>query len=200
MRAVTYFAMAAGLASSMAAAAKITDFTVDPATVELRTRGAWCMGERNTCQILCDGPKENKCDMNTLDYTCTCKNGTEPGLRYYDSSLYSFVCQEAFKQCSEENAGNPVKLLTCEDDIRPKCGTLDVNKFKPAESSDSSDEGDDKGDDSNSDDSQGSDEDSGADADAEGADSEGDKSGSERLAIMGTGASMVAVAALAAFL
>ncbi|KEZ44256.1 hypothetical protein SAPIO_CDS3202 [Scedosporium apiospermum] len=134
MRSLVSIVMALGLAS----AATITDFNVDPNSVAIRDRGAWCMGERNTCEALCPGAaKENKCDINTLDYTCTCNNGTEPGLKYYSASLYSFVCQEAFKQCTERSAGDPVELPKCETDIQAKCGTLDASKL-PTDDEDTS--------------------------------------------------------------
>ncbi|PKS10523.1 hypothetical protein jhhlp_002276 [Lomentospora prolificans] len=130
MRSIFAVAVAAvGLVS----AANITDFNIDPQSVDLPERGAWCMGERNTCDTLCPGsPKENTCDIETLNYSCTCNNGTEPGLKYYSSSLYSFVCQEAFKQCTDKNAGNPVELPKCKDEIQAKCGTLDATKLATA--------------------------------------------------------------------
>lgn len=80
--------------------------------------------------------------QETLKYSCTCKNGTEPGLKYYDSSLYSLVCQEAFKQCSDASAGDPVELPKCKDDIQSKCGTLSISNLD--DSDDDDDDDDDK--------------------------------------------------------
>jgi hypothetical protein len=57
---------------------------------------------------------------------CTCNNGTAPGLEYYDQSLYSFVCREAFNQCNENNAGDATELKKCVTDIRDRCGTLTI--------------------------------------------------------------------------
>lgn len=141
MRSATvFFALAAAFASAADdKKSPLEEFNIVAGNVELRERGAWCIGERNTCETLCPGtPQENSCDIDTLEYSCTCKNGTEPGLRYYDSSLYSHVCQEAFKQCSNTNAGDPVELPKCKDDIQSKCGTLSISDF---------DESDDDGDD-----------------------------------------------------
>lgn len=193
MRSIFSIVMAVGLVS----AAKITDFTVDPTSVDLPERGAWCMGERNTCSTLCPGsPKANSCDINTLDYTCTCNNGTEPGLKYYSNSLYSFVCQEAFKQCTEKNAGNPVELPKCETDIQAKCGTLDATKLAtatddssstPTETGDSTGNSDTSGDDSNSDDSNSNDSNS------------NDESGAS-MVLVGTGAAAAAMGMLALLL
>ncbi|MBE3044145.1 hypothetical protein IMZ48_16555, partial [Candidatus Bathyarchaeota archaeon] len=73
------------------------------------------------------GRGTNKALKKTLEYACTCADGNEPGsLQDYDSSLFSKVCQEAFKQCSETNAGDPVELPKCED-IQARCGTKSIS-------------------------------------------------------------------------
>ncbi|SPO00906.1 uncharacterized protein DNG_03654 [Cephalotrichum gorgonifer] len=187
--AIAYLALAAGLASA-ADKTPIEEFNIIPGNVPLVERGSWCMGERNTCDELCPGtPKENRCDINTLDYVCTCNNGTEPGLKYYQSSLYYFVCQEAFKQCTETNAGNPVELPKCKDDIQSKCGTLDT--------ADLPDETDDSGSDSSSDETPKSTETTTADAGNDNSEDKGDDGNAASRAAWGTAAIGAAIGAFA---
>jgi hypothetical protein len=167
-----FLALAAALVSAQDSDSKkspLEEFDITAGSVELRDRSAWCIGERNTCKALCPGePKENRCEVETLDYSCTCSNGTEPGLKYYDASLYSLVCQEAFKQCTANNAGDPIELPKCEDEIQPKCGTLSTSDLPESDdSSDSSDDSSDDSEESNSDDSSSDDDDSGDDEEGE---------------------------------
>lgn len=137
----------------------------------------------------------NTGDQETLEYTCTCTNGTEPGLQYYDSSLFSLVCQEAFKQCTNASAGDPVELPKCKDDIQARCGTLSISNL-PDEKSDGS--GDDKS---------GGDEESGSDGGgAEGGgdggseEDEGDGAGMVLRPAWGTAVVGAAIGAVAVFL
>lgn len=146
----------------------------------------------------------NMREQDTLDYTCQCNNGTEPGLKYYDSSLYSFVCQEAFKQCSTNNAGDPVELPKCKDDIQSKCGTLSISDLPAEDEGSSGDDSDDSDDSEDQDDSDSSDDSSDADSekskDGE-SDKEDDDSGSLGLRpVWGTAAVGAAIGAMAIFL
>lgn len=135
-------------------------------------------------------PRGTNRSKETLEYACTCSNGTEPGLKYYDSSLYSLVCQEAFKQCSEKNAGDPIELPKCEDDIQSKCGTLSTADLPDEDESDSSDDSSDGDEESNEEDS--SEEDGDAD------ESEDEDGGSAGLRpVWGTAALAAAIGAMA---
>ncbi|KAJ9134025.1 hypothetical protein NKR23_g10410 [Pleurostoma richardsiae] len=113
------------------------NFTIDPNEVTLSTRASWCQGETSVCNTLCDSePTANSCDPNTLDYSCTCQNGSAPGLEYYLQSLPTFICQQAFADCISANTGSAQGQSNCTTTIGDKCGTLDASNYTaPAASS-----------------------------------------------------------------
>ncbi|KAK5658793.1 hypothetical protein OQA88_1605 [Cercophora sp. LCS_1] len=110
-------------------AAQSNNFTIDPSTVKLETRSAWCNGEFNTCNLLCGSdPLDNQCDPATLKFSCKCQNGTAPGLEYYQQTLPTFLCEESYGRCIEKTTGDSQAQSRCAKDIRAKCGTLDPTK------------------------------------------------------------------------
>ncbi|KAF6830165.1 pci domain-containing protein [Colletotrichum musicola] len=118
--------LALSAVASVSAQRKVFSNTdINVGAVSLNTRAGWCQGERNTCQILCDGTTANDCDPNTLSYACTCKNGTAPGLEYYDQTLPSFICVQAFEDCITANVGDARGQSNCTDTIKSQCGTID---------------------------------------------------------------------------
>ncbi|TPX16573.1 uncharacterized protein E0L32_003867 [Thyridium curvatum] len=131
--------MLAALSALTLVAAQNQTFTIDPNRVDLSTRASWCQGENAVCNILCgNNPKRNDCDPNTLNYLCTCQNGTAPGLDYYRQSMPFFICNEAFKECNDANVGNAQGQKNCTTSIADKCGTLDPAKVVVSSSSSSS--------------------------------------------------------------
>ncbi|EGS18726.1 uncharacterized protein CTHT_0053340 [Thermochaetoides thermophila DSM 1495] len=105
------------------------NFTIDPASVEPRTRAEWCNAQYNSCRTLCGGrPKSNDCDTETLEYDCTCSNGTAPGLEYYIQTMPTFICEQAYTDCIAANTGSSKAQDDCKTNIKEKCGTLDPNK------------------------------------------------------------------------
>ena len=117
------------VALSAASVAVAQNFTVNPADVELTTRNQWCNAEFNTCSILCGQAfDQNDCSPTTLKFTCTCSNGTAPGLEYYIQTMPTFLCIKAFEQCNEKNAGDSIAQNKCTTEIKNRCGTLDPSK------------------------------------------------------------------------
>jgi len=115
--------------SALGVAAAQSNFTIDPAVIDPTTRTEWCNAEFNTCGILCGGvTKANSCTPSDLKFTCTCTNGTAPGLEYYIQSMPTLFCEQAFKDCIAKNTGNSQEQGKCTTDIKNKCGTLDPAK------------------------------------------------------------------------
>ncbi|KAH8788510.1 hypothetical protein F5883DRAFT_610831 [Diaporthe sp. PMI_573] len=122
--------------SALLVSAQNSTFSINPSEVELSTRAQWCTAQSNTCGTLCDGnPQENDCDVNTLVYSCTCQNGSAPGLQYYSQTMDSFVCQQAFQDCNTANVGNAKGQENCTTSIQDNCGTLDPADYSAAPSS-----------------------------------------------------------------
>ncbi|ROV91833.1 hypothetical protein VSDG_06526 [Cytospora chrysosperma] len=125
--------------AALLVAADNSTFTIDPTEVELTTRASWCNGQTSTCDTLCESSaEENSCDPNTLDYSCTCSNGSAPGLQYYTQTIDTYVCQQAFTDCNEANVGNAAGQKNCTTSIQDNCGTLDPADFSAASPSTSS--------------------------------------------------------------
>ncbi|OLN97007.1 hypothetical protein CCHL11_02254 [Colletotrichum chlorophyti] len=100
----------------------------NPGAIDISLRSAWCTGERNTCGALCDRATTNDCDVTTLEYSCICSNGTAPGLEYYDQSMPSFICMQAFSECNTANVGNRDGQENCTTSIKDQCGTLNATE------------------------------------------------------------------------
>lgn len=73
----------------------------------------------------------------SLQYTCTCGNGSAPGLEYYEQTLPTFICTQAFEDCITANVGNARGQQNCTDTIRSQCGTIDAqaDEAKPSTTS-----------------------------------------------------------------
>ncbi|KAK4464176.1 hypothetical protein QBC42DRAFT_52782 [Cladorrhinum samala] len=109
--------------------AQSQNFTINPALVPDGTKVDWCSAQFNTCGDLCGGtPTANDCSSSTLSFTCTCRNGTAPGLEYYTGTLPTFICQESYRQCIESNVGDKNAQSKCKTTIQDHCGTLDPSK------------------------------------------------------------------------
>lgn len=117
--------------ATLAAVAQ-ADYTIDPSSVPLGTRQAWCASEKNTCPIICQQmtTKEtlvNECDPEKLQYGCLCGNNQRPNVSEYTLTLPYFVCQEWGNQCVKACGGNN----GCASDCREKhpCGASDPKKY-----------------------------------------------------------------------
>ncbi|KAK4229077.1 hypothetical protein QBC38DRAFT_129134 [Podospora fimiseda] len=119
----------AALTAATAVVAQNQNFTIEESKVPAGTKIDWCNAQFNSCGELCGGtPKANSCESSTLDYTCTCQNGTAPGLDYYSGTLPSFICNEAYSQCIAANPTDVREQANCKTTIQDNCGTLDPSK------------------------------------------------------------------------
>ncbi|KAF3222960.1 hypothetical protein TWF679_004158 [Orbilia oligospora] len=81
--------------------------TIDLSTVPPSTRSAWCQGNLQACPFLCiGGTRVNSCDSSTLEYECTCSDGSTPDLSQYALTLPYFICQEVRSRCIANGANN----------------------------------------------------------------------------------------------
>ncbi|KAF6832479.1 hypothetical protein CPLU01_06162 [Colletotrichum plurivorum] len=95
----TFFALAAAFVATAQA-----DYTIDPKSVPLATRKAWCANQKNTCPIICQQVEPrttlvNDCNYDSLTYGCVCGDGNQPNMTEYTLSLPYHVCQEYGNQC-----------------------------------------------------------------------------------------------------
>lgn len=68
--------------------------------VESTTKSGWCRGQLNNCPPVCGGSaKVNRCDSETLEFTCTCSNGTEARVEDYQGTIPFYVCEANYEQC-----------------------------------------------------------------------------------------------------
>ncbi|KAK0729116.1 hypothetical protein B0T21DRAFT_403067 [Apiosordaria backusii] len=120
----------AALSAVTAVVAQNQNFTIDISKVEPAQKSQWCNAQFNSCGRLCFGSvQKNDCESADLSYECICSNGTAPGLDYYAQTLPSFICLEAFSQCTQANAGgSATELKKCETTYKDNCGTLDPSK------------------------------------------------------------------------
>ncbi|KAL3477857.1 hypothetical protein BJX99DRAFT_225470 [Aspergillus californicus] len=76
----------------------------DLTQVDTQTKSSWCLSERNNCPKICGGAASvNRCDTDTLDFTCTCSNGTEADVSLYEGTIPFYVCQENYAQCIDRS-------------------------------------------------------------------------------------------------
>ncbi|KAL2290892.1 hypothetical protein FJTKL_14835 [Diaporthe vaccinii] len=74
--------------SALLVSAQNSTFSIDPTEVTLSERAQWCSAQSSTCNTLCDSnPQDNSCDVDTLDFSCNCQNGSAPGLQYYTQTM-----------------------------------------------------------------------------------------------------------------
>ncbi|TDZ20571.1 hypothetical protein C8034_v007962 [Colletotrichum sidae] len=95
----TVFAVAAAFAATAQA-----DYIIDPTTVPLSLRRAWCQDQTNTCPIICQQTEPrttqvNTCNYNDLTYGCICGDGKAPNMTEFTLTLPYHTCQEYGNQC-----------------------------------------------------------------------------------------------------
>jgi hypothetical protein len=108
-------------------------FEINISIYDISTLNGWCASQIHVCDVLCDNDtKSNSCLPGPPPvWECTCNsNSSEPGAQYYSSSMQAILCQQAFGQCQEANAGDSQAQETeCEEGIQATCGTLDITDF-----------------------------------------------------------------------
>lgn len=126
------FALVASTFVGLSTQTTVSDlpFDLDISKVSVASLNSWCAGQINVCDTLCQqDTKKNSCEEGPPPvWDCSCSsNSSTPGAQYYSSSMQAQLCQQAFAQCQENNAGDSeVQKSKCEDGIRSQCGTLDI--------------------------------------------------------------------------
>ncbi|EFR01843.1 hypothetical protein MGYG_04842 [Nannizzia gypsea CBS 118893] len=104
-----------------------SNYTVPPdfnaGAVSPEEKDSWCQGEANTCSAVCGSYKVNRCDPDTLEFSCECQNGTVPQIDQYVNSLPWFICQATFGQCIKAHPDDADGQQVCKDN-QEKCGKL----------------------------------------------------------------------------
>ncbi|GAB7340589.1 hypothetical protein MBLNU457_7000t1 [Dothideomycetes sp. NU457] len=110
---------------------------VDPNSVDLNTRLAWCRSELNTCPMLCGGQANpNTCDAATLTYNCTCSGGvTTPNITNYQGTLPFFICQRWIGDCTAAHPNDLAGQTACQS---VQCGMANASEAQVSMSSSSS--------------------------------------------------------------
>ncbi|KAA8642143.1 uncharacterized protein ATNIH1004_011084 [Aspergillus tanneri] len=126
------------LSALVASAAAASNYTFpsgfDLNQVNPTTRASWCVAERNSCPKICGGvANANSCDPQTLDFTCTCSNGTDADVSPYEQTVPYFVCQENYAQCIQRSTSLNDEDK-CKDD-RKECGSLNATEGSSSSSS-----------------------------------------------------------------
>jgi hypothetical protein len=60
--------------------------------------------------------------QDTLNFDCTCVNGTVPDVEPYTNTIPFFVCQANYDQCIQNNPNDLDAQKTCKDNA--KCGSI----------------------------------------------------------------------------
>ncbi|XP_044714968.1 uncharacterized protein HRG_11601 [Hirsutella rhossiliensis] len=133
MRASTALAVLSAVVASAQSAQNFTselDMTIDTNKVKMETRAIWCRAQTNTCGLLCDNNTDkNSCAQDTLKFECTCaSNKSMPGLQFYTQTVPTFICEERFKECTNENANKADEQEGCKKNIQALCGKSDPPK------------------------------------------------------------------------
>ena len=67
----------------------------------------------------------------TLEWTCTCaSNSSQPGLQYYNPTMYSSICNKALGDCLQLRAGNQAGQDNCKTTY--VCGQLNASSASGA--------------------------------------------------------------------
>lgn len=117
------------------AVAVSADYWIDPESVSMADRTAWCNDQRSTCPVIClqtstGDPVDNTCNPENLTYGCVCSDGKTPNMTEYTLTLPYHTCREWGRQCQEAcGAGNNECASSCVEDH--PCGAQEpqrVNK------------------------------------------------------------------------
>lgn len=86
------------------------DLVIEPSSVPIGTRHAWCADERNTCP-----------------FNCVCGNNQRPNVTEYTLTLPYFICQEWGNQCVKACSGDNECQGKCRQDH--PCGAQSPKKY-----------------------------------------------------------------------
>ncbi|KAF3032949.1 hypothetical protein E8E11_000893 [Didymella keratinophila] len=115
------------------------------------TRQSWCDAQENTCVDLCGGQGDiasngNTCDASTLDYTCSCSNGTtisEDVMKTYQQTVPAQMCYFWYDACinatiGANGEGNAAQQFQCTQARNSECGNTTFDESSDGSSSQAS--------------------------------------------------------------
>ncbi|EXJ87119.1 hypothetical protein A1O3_04077 [Capronia epimyces CBS 606.96] len=97
--------------------------TIDPNSVPLSTRQAWCNSQISQCPLIClqeegnsAGTDSNTCDATSLTYSCVCSNGLAPNASEYSQTLPYYICTQYNSDCQAACGNNNDCAAACVQD------------------------------------------------------------------------------------
>ncbi|KAI0837481.1 hypothetical protein F5Y06DRAFT_270527 [Hypoxylon sp. FL0890] len=128
------------LAAAVVLVSVRADYVIDPNSVSLTNRDAWCQSETSTCPLICQQTSPgttlvNDCDPTTLTYGCVCGDNKQPNVSEYSLTLPYFVCQEWGNQCVKNCGQDNTCAAACRDDH--PCGALNPTRVNSTSSTSS---------------------------------------------------------------
>lgn len=135
-----------GFVSAQNSSTPIGDCCTVPANeVSDDLKESWCRAQTNTCPEICGGLGQvanggNTCDdvsipvwqlqtttltsvlQSTLDFTCECRNGTEPNMDEYQQSVPGQMCRFWFDKCINATGENLDEQFQCTTQRDTRCG------------------------------------------------------------------------------
>lgn len=106
--------------------------SVNANSVPADEKTAWCDAQENTCPEICGGQGQiatggNECDTSTLQFTCKCRNGTEPNMSEYQQSVPGQMCRFWYIGCinatiGANGEGNSALQFSCNSIRDAECG------------------------------------------------------------------------------
>ncbi|KAI9700490.1 MAG: hypothetical protein M1820_006789 [Bogoriella megaspora] len=107
--------------------------TIDPNSVPIGTRDAWCIAQTSSCPLIClqqpgttAATQSNDCDADSLSYQCVCSNGVSPNTTQYTQTIPYFECTESNNQCVNNCGTDSTCAANCRNDH--PCGAQDPYK------------------------------------------------------------------------
>ncbi|KAK4615483.1 hypothetical protein CLAFUW4_10167 [Fulvia fulva] len=95
--------------------------TIDVSQIEVPLRQSWCRAQTSSCPQICGGQAQpNTCDQETLEYVCTCTDGSTPNITNYDQTIPSFICAQWKANCV---ANHPMDLPGQTGCLSVTCGS-----------------------------------------------------------------------------
>ncbi|KAH6612692.1 hypothetical protein C7974DRAFT_83229 [Boeremia exigua] len=114
-------------------------------------RESWCDAQENTCVDLCGGQGEiasngNNCEASTLEYSCSCRNGTdisEDFMKTYQQTVPAQMCYFWFDACinatiGDNGEGNRAEQFACRSARDSQCGNITIDESDDSSSTASS--------------------------------------------------------------
>ncbi|KAI0889812.1 uncharacterized protein GGS22DRAFT_149202 [Annulohypoxylon maeteangense] len=102
-------------------------FTINPTTVDISDRVAWCQGQTDSCGTICGTAINNACSTDTLDFTCQCQGGNYPDMNKFENAMPWFVCERLQSNCITQEENNAAGQKNCTTTFGDKCGTESVS-------------------------------------------------------------------------